>query len=43
MLERFEGMDVQTVSDEIAAPGFEQAILILMRTWRQALHQDHSQ
>jgi hypothetical protein len=26
MLERFEGMDVQTVSDEIAAPGFEQAI-----------------
>jgi hypothetical protein len=26
MLERFEGMDVQTVSDEIAAPGLEQAI-----------------
>jgi hypothetical protein len=26
MLERFEGMGVQTVSDEIAAPGFEQAI-----------------
>jgi hypothetical protein len=23
MLERFEGMDVETVSDEIAAPGFE--------------------
>ena len=26
MLERFEGMNVQTMSDEIAAPGFEQAI-----------------
>ena len=43
MLERFEGTDVQTVSDEIAAPGFEQAIRDSDANVEAALNQDHSQ